>query len=161
MLYTPIFCQRCQYHIIHWTRSTYIEHVPWYTYPGYLLKAEIGFLPPPCFTLYRKDPHADKERAVSSFRQPRRRLVFVAERSMLLNCPLKWLHLSRIFVTMCSRRQVLLGAGLGFLYLGFCVSSGALSLPYQLPRFRASKNKVIRFALSRCICSSSDLPKLV
>lgn len=63
-----------------------------------------------------------------------------------------------------SRRQILVGAGLGFLSLGFRASSGALSSPLLLLHFRVSKKKkkeVIRFVLSRCICSSSDLPKLV
>lgn len=66
---------------------------------------ENGVLPPPRFTLHRKDPHADKERAVSSFRQPRRRPVFLPERIILLNRPLQLFPLFRMFFCACALQK--------------------------------------------------------
>lgn len=81
---------------------------------------ENGVLPPPRFTLHRKDPHADKERAVSSFRQPRRRPVFLTERIILLNRPLQLFLLFGIFLCLCTAEgRSSVEQGLAFCHLDF------------------------------------------
>ena len=101
---------------------------------------------------------------MSSFRQPGSRPVFPAEGSALLNCPLEFLPLVGIFCA-CAQQKAEPPRSRAWLFVAWIsclLRSPFLASPAAaFQSLQKKKKKVIRFVLSRCVCSSSDLPKLV
>lgn len=105
MLYVPIFFHGC--HSNFWLYNKQIHWTYFYTYPGYLLKAEIIAVKGKLYSLspsFQKWSPRRQGGWCLQLLPTEERTWFLAERRMLLNCPLKLLYLSMILCA-CAQQK--------------------------------------------------------